>query len=285
MFTSFAPAKINLFLLVIGQRPDGYHLLDSVAVFAGAGDVVSAAPADELTLTITGPFAGGLTADQDNLVLQAAQALANAAGIPARAALTLEKNLPVASGIGGGSADAAAALRVLAQLWALKPPLAKLAAPLGADVPVCMASKPARMGGIGEILTAAPELPKFGLVLINPGVAVATPDVFRARTGRFSMRAALPAGWRQVKFMASDLAELSNDLEEPAIKVAPVIGTVLRTLQADRKCLLARMSGSGATCFGIYETPTIAKEAAEAIRRKDWWIWSGGLAEAAPTDI
>jgi 4-diphosphocytidyl-2-C-methyl-D-erythritol kinase len=254
MFTSFAPAKINLFLLVIGQRPDGYHLLDSVAVFAGAGDVVSAAPADELTLTITGPFAGGLTADQDNLVLQAAQALANAAGIPARAALTLEKNLPVASGI-------------------------------GADVPVCMASKPARMGGIGEILTAAPELPKFGLVLINPGVAVATPDVFRARTGRFSMRAALPAGWRQVKFMASDLAELSNDLEEPAIKVAPVIGTVLRTLQADRKCLLARMSGSGATCFGIYETPTIAKEAAEAIRRKDWWIWSGGLAEAAPTDI
>jgi 4-diphosphocytidyl-2-C-methyl-D-erythritol kinase len=285
MYTSFAPAKVNLFLLVTGQREDGYHLLDSLAVFAGAGDVVTAAPAGDLTLTITGPFAAGLTADHDNLVLRAAKALADAAGIPARAALTLEKNLPVASGLGGGSADAAAALRTLAQLWALKPPLAKLATPLGADVPVCMASKPARMGGIGEILTNAPGLPAFGLMLVNPGTAVATADVFRARKPIFSQPAALPVGWRQPKFMAADLAELKNDLETPAIQIAPAIGTVLRTMQADHRCLLARMSGSGATCFGIYETPAIAREAANTIHRRDWWIWAGGLADPAPTDI
>jgi 4-diphosphocytidyl-2-C-methyl-D-erythritol kinase len=282
---AFAPAKVNLYLHVTGKRPDGYHLLDSLAVFPMAGDFIHATPADGLSLNITGPFGGPLRAEPDNLVLRAATALAAAAGITPHAELILEKDLPVASGIGGGSADAAATLRVLAKLWRTDVPLHDLSITLGADVPVCLKSQAARMLGIGDILKPSPQLPKFWMVLVNPGIAVATAAVFRARTGAFSPPAKLPAAWPDARTMAADLSRLTNDLEAPAIALAPIIGDVLARLRANEACLLARMSGSGATCFGFFETPEAARQACLAMQRPDWWIWHGGLAEPADTGI
>jgi 4-diphosphocytidyl-2-C-methyl-D-erythritol kinase len=275
LLTRFAPAKVNLFLHVTGRRADGYHLLDSLAVFPSVGDRLTAAPADALSLTITGPFGAGLTADADNLVLRAARLLAPVRG----AALTLEKNLPVASGIGGGSADAAAALRLLARLWEIEAPLDEMALALGADVPVCLARRAARMGGVGEILAPAPRLPGFGVVLVNPGVPVATAGVFRARTAAFSLPAALPEAWADAAAMARDLAALDNDLEAPAVTIAPAIGDVLAVLRAKPGVLLARMSGSGATCFAILATAAAAQDAAARLSRPGWWVWGGGLYE------
>ncbi len=272
-----APAKVNLFLQVTGRRDDGYHLLDSLAVFAGAADRLSAEPANELTLQIAGPFAAGLTADADNLVLRAARALAAATGHAAGARLRLEKHLPLASGIGGGSADAAATLRLLMRLWGVQPApgeLHAIALALGADVPVCLASRPARMAGIGECLRPAPTLPAFGLVLANPGTAVATAEVFRARTAGFSTAAVLPDAWPDVVCMAADLQDLRNDLEPSARALCPAIGEVVAALRATN-CRLARMSGSGATCFALYDTPGQAELAAASLARSGWWRWGG----------
>ena len=280
MIVEPAPAKINLFLHVTGRRPDGYHLLDSLAVFTALGDQVSAEPASDLSLHLEGPFGAALTAESDNLVLRAARALASEAGLPPLARLTLHKNLPVASGIGGGSADAAAAFRTLCRLWNISPDqsvLHRLALALGADVPVCLASAPARMGGIGGDLSAAPLLPDCGIVLVNPGVAVATPDVFRARRGGFSPMADLPSGWADAAAMVADLRRLTNDLAEPAIGLQPVIADALSALDHLPGCLLARMSGSGATCFGLFASPEAAEQAAAAITPSAWWRWGGGL--------
>jgi 4-diphosphocytidyl-2-C-methyl-D-erythritol kinase len=277
-----APAKVNLFLHVTGRRADGYHLLDSLAVFADIADQVEARPAGDLALTIDGPEAPALLlADSaDNLVLRAARALAAATGATGGARLRLHKVLPVASGIGGGSADAAATLRLLARAWRVDVPphLAEhLALSLGADVPVCLGRRPARMGGIGEELLPVPELPAFGLVLANPGVAVSTPAVFRARDAAFSQPAQLPAGWPDAAAMAADLARLSNDLEAPARMLCPPVETTLAALSALPGCLLARMSGSGATCFALFATAAAARLAAETIERPPgWWVWGGG---------
>jgi 4-diphosphocytidyl-2-C-methyl-D-erythritol kinase len=270
-----APAKINLFLHVVGRRPDGYHLLDSLAVFAGVGDVVTASPAKDWSLEIVGPAAADLSAGPDNLVLRAARALEAECGLARPMRLTLEKNLPVASGIGGGSADAAATLRLLLRLWNARRDAMPLAARLGADVPVCLAGRPARMAGIGERLTQAPELPPFGLALVNPGVAIGTPAVFAARTGDFSPPATLPARWTTAAAMAADLACLRNDLEPPARALAPIVGETLTALAAAPGCLLARMSGSGATCFGIFDDSENAAAAAAGLARPGWWCWGG----------
>jgi 4-diphosphocytidyl-2-C-methyl-D-erythritol kinase len=280
-----APAKVNLYLHVVGKRADGYHLLDSLAVFPDVGDVVTGAPAHTLTLTVGGPFGVALQDEADNLVLRAAHALADAAGIAPLARLELTKNLPVASGIGGGSADAAATLRVLARLWGVPVPGADLAVRLGADVPVCLAGRPARMGGIGEILAPAPRLPLCGMVLVNPGVAVSTPAIFRARRADFSSLARLPDGWDSVSAMVRDLHALSNDLEEPALALHPEIGATLAGLRAAPGCGLARMSGSGATCFGLFEDAAMAEKAAQALRRPDWWSWGGALCGSAPQGV
>ncbi|MGH7155414.1 MAG: 4-(cytidine 5'-diphospho)-2-C-methyl-D-erythritol kinase, partial [Acetobacteraceae bacterium] len=229
----FAPAKVNLFLHVVGRRADGYHVLDSLVVFAGIGDVVEAEPAAELSLAISGPFGAALFPDPSNLVLRAAGALIEAASIRTGARLRLTKNLPVASGIGGGSTDAAATLRLLARMWAVSPEaidFPALALALGADVPVCLAGRPARMGGIGERIGAAPRLPPFGLLLVNPGLAVTTADVFHARQAPFSAPAALPAAWSSADRMADDLATLRNDLDQPAIALYPVIAEVLAAI-------------------------------------------------------
>lgn len=274
-----APAKVNLFLHVTGRRADGYHLLDSLAVFGPAADRLVAAPAEGLSLTLDGPFGAALQAEPDNLVLRAARALAAAAGVAPRAALTLRKHLPVASGIGGGSADAAAALRLLNRMWGAgldDAALRALAAPLGADVPVCVASTPARMQGVGELVSPGPRLPPCGLLLVNPGVPLATPAVFRARAPGFSAEARLPAAWPDAAAMAADLAHLTNDLEAPARALCPEVGEVLSALGALPGAMLARMSGSGATCFALFATPAEAR-AAEGLLPAQWWRSGGGL--------
>ena len=276
-----APAKINLFLHITGRRPDGYHLLDSLVIFAPVGDTITATPAETLSLTIDGPFAATLQSDPDNLVLRAARALAAHAGIEPNVQLRLTKTLPVASGIGGGSADAAATLRLLARLWRLPPPPPGLALALGADVPVCLANTPARMQGIGETLAPAPALPAFGLVLVNPGLAVPTPAVFKARTGPFRPPATLPPSWPSAAAMARALAVTANDLEPPAISLSPVIADVLQALRAQPATLLARMSGSGATCLALCPTAPDAEAIAQKLARTGWWTWGGGVAAHA----
>jgi 4-diphosphocytidyl-2-C-methyl-D-erythritol kinase len=268
----FAPAKINLTLHVSGRRADGYHLLDSLVVFADVGDRVAAEPADALSLTVTGPMAAGLDADGGNLVLRAASLLSK----PGRgAALSLDKHLPVASGIGGGSSDAAATLRVLALMWDMPLPGAQAVTALGSDVPVCMIPRARRMKGIGETLSDVPDLPNVWLVLVNPGVAVATADVFRglAKRDNAPMPEALPA-WPDAVALASFLRGMRNDLEEPALRVQPEIGKVLAALRASDACLAARMSGSGATCFGLFADRSAAKGAAAKIAANmpRWWV-------------
>ncbi|CAH0195874.1 4-diphosphocytidyl-2-C-methyl-D-erythritol kinase [Roseomonas sp. CECT 9278] len=248
-------------------------------VFAGAADWLEAAPSAGLHLTVAGAEAAGLAAEPDNLVLRAARALAAAAGIAPAAALVLDKALPVASGIGGGSADAAAALRALNALWGLgwsEARLAAVALPLGADMPCCVGSRSCRMAGIGEVLGPAPRLPAFGILLANPRVALATPAVFRARAARFSAPAVLPAAWDDAAAMARDLAATGNDLQPPAIALCPPIAEVLAALRGLPGCLLARMSGSGATCFAIFADPAAARQAAGRLPG-EWWRWGGGL--------
>lgn len=278
--TEAAPAKINLFLHVTGRRPDGYHLLDSLVAFAEVGDVLSAGPAETLSLQVEGPFAAALASEADNLVLRAARALAGEGGIHAGARIVLHKKLPVSSGIGGGSADAAATLRLLCRLWRLSPEpgmLQKLALSLGADVPVCLLGRSVRMGGIGERLNPLHPLPGCGIVLVNPGVAVPTADVFRTRQGAWSTAALLPPAWPDSTAMANDLGKLRNDLEPPAIALQPVIGDVLSALAATPGCMLARMSGSGATCFGLFVNAAAAEHAARHVQRPGWWCWAGSL--------
>lgn len=272
-------AKVNLYLRITGRREDGYHLLDSLAVFAGAQDRVMASPADRLTLEVTGPEAGGLAGEGDNLVLRAARALAAATGTTMGAELGLEKHLPVASGIGGGSADAAAALRLLDALWGTgldAAALRAIAAGLGADVPVCIESRAVRMQGIGEVLSPAPALPDFGLLLVNPRAALATPAVFRARAGGFSPPAAQPARLADAAALAAWLRPLGNDLQDAAIALCPAVAEVLAAIAAQPACLLARMSGSGATCFGLFPDAAAAAAAARALP-PGWWRWGGAV--------
>lgn len=271
-----APAKINLTLHVTGRRSDGYHLLDSLVVFADVGDVVSAEPADALSLSVTGPRGPGVPVGADNLVFRAARLMGPGAG----ARLTLDKHLPAASGIGGGSADAAACLRVLARLWGRPvPPLADQLR-LGADVPVCVGSRPVRMTGIGEGLDPVPDLPPVWLLLVNPGVALETPQVFRALASptHAPMPARLPV-WADAPDLARWLAAQRNDLQPAAVACAPVVGDVLHAIGATPACLLARMSGSGATCFGVYASRAAADRAAETVRAAypDWWVAATGL--------
>ena len=267
--TDFAPAKINLCLHVTGRRADGYHLLDSLVVFAGVGDRVSATLEGPPSLTVEGPMAAGLSGEGNNLVLRAARAI----GVSAR--IVLEKHLPVSSGIGGGSADAAATLRLLARLSGRPLPDAAAVLALGADVPVCLAGRPVRMTGIGEGLAPLPPLPEAWLVLANPGVAVSTPAIFRAlaRADNAPLARDLPR-LRTPAELAAFLTMQRNDLEPPAVTLEPVIGRVKAALTAQAGCLMARMSGSGATCFGLFADPLSANAAARAIRAAEpgWWV-------------
>jgi 4-diphosphocytidyl-2-C-methyl-D-erythritol kinase len=278
----FAPAKINLFLHVGARRPDGYHDLCSLAAFADVGDRLTAEPDDSLSLTVAGPFAAELAGgDDDNLVAHAALALrawARGKGLQCNdMRLRLEKNLPVASGVGGGSSDAAATLKLLDQVWQLnarRSDLQAIAVKLGADVPACLIAAATLMQGIGERLTPWPALPPLPVVLVNPGISLMTADVFRALKMHSGTDAPAPVAFKSPREVADWLRVLRNDLEEPARRIAPVVGNVLSEISATSGCLLARMSGSGATCFGLYQSDAAASAAASALRasRPDWWI-------------
>jgi len=264
-----APAKVNLALHVTGRRPDGLHLLDSLVVFPRLGDLVEAEPAAALSLAIAGPFARDLGAGPDNLVLRAALLLAPGRG----AALRLTKSLPVAGGIGGGSADAAATLRLLARMWRAPLPAPQAVLALGADLPACLAGWPCRMSGIGERL-APLALPPFWIVLANPGVPLATAAVFAGLGSRSNPPMPEPPAFPTPEAAFSWLSARRNDLEAPAIAAAPVISEALAALAAQPGCRLARMSGSGATCFGLFAAETAALAAAAALRRSEpaWWV-------------
>lgn len=272
---ALAPAKVNLTLRVTGRRADGYHLLDSLVVFAGVGDVVRAAPAAALTLAVGGPAAAGVPADGRNLVLRAAEALRAARGVRAGAALALDKRLPHGGGIGGGSSDAAAALGLLARLWDVPPLGEDEALALGADVPVCRAAPaPARMTGIGEGVAPVPALPAAALVLVGPDAAVPTPAAFAARRGAFSGAAGPPPAGLDAGGLARWAAAGGNDLTEAALAIAPAVGDALAALRRAPGLLHAAMSGSGAVCYGLAPDLPSAERAAAAVRaaRPGWWV-------------
>ena len=270
-----ARAKVNLALHVVGRRADGYHLLDSLVAFADFGDVVTVEPAPSLSLSITGPMAAGLSAGPDNLVLKAAQMLGSRLG----AAITLEKRLPIASGIGGGSADAAATVQALCALWGYVLPDADQMLALGADVPVCLAGQSCRMAGIGDQISPI-TLPPAHLVLVNPGVGLSTAAVFGALLRRDNPPLPPAAPMPDAAALAAHLGHCRNDLEAPALSVVPEIGAVLAALQGQTGCLLARMSGSGATCFGLFASASAAEGAASALRAQSgaWWVQATTMA-------
>ena len=271
----FAPAKINLTLHVTGRRADGFHLLDSLVVFADVGDLITAEPAESISLRVTGPAAGGVPKGIENLVWEAARMM----GADHGAALTLHKNIPVASGIGGGSSDAAATLRALQEMWGAPVPDAAALMALGADVRVCMTAQPARISGIGECVRLV-SVPRIHFVLVNPNVPLATSQVFGAlrQTENTAMQTEFPQ-WPDVSEFCTWLAAQRNDLEPPAWSLVPEIGAVINEISATSGCLFARMSGSGATCFGLYANSTAATAAATEIgnAHSDWWVVPAGL--------
>ena len=260
ILSDIAPAKLNLALHVRGKRPDGRHDLETIFAFCIDGDRLSVGPGAGLRLSIDGPFAEGLSTGEDNLIIRAAQTLAQEAGVPANAALHLTKYLPVASGIGGGSADAGAALRLLTRLWHIDPTHASAVAPLlGSDVPACLLSITARGQGAGDALTLEdyPRIAGSAVLLVNPGVALSTGPVF--------------AGWDGVDCgPLGDWREGRNDLEPSARALVPAIGDVLDWLGSQPGTTLARMSGSGATCFALFADED-ARDAAAAACPPDWW--------------
>ena len=277
-----APAKLNLFLHVIGQRADGYHLLDSLFVFTRRGDVLHYDPDGDFGLSVSGPFAEPLCTaapEQDNLVIRAARLLAGAAGRRPEGGLHLEKNLPVAAGIGGGSADAAAALRLLNRVWRISmlvDELVKLAAKLGADVPACVQGGPALIRGIGDRITPLPGFPALPVLLVNPLRAVCTQAVFKARTGAFGAPApklpTLPT--RDGRALLAGLNRTTrNDLTAAARTLIPVISEISAQLAAQPGCVLARMSGSGATCFGVFDTARASERASRHIAQVFPGFW------------
>jgi 4-diphosphocytidyl-2-C-methyl-D-erythritol kinase len=272
--TEIARAKVNLHLHVTGRRADGYHLLDSLAVFPELGDLVEVEASPVLSLTIDGAFAGALGAGPDNLVLRAAEALRAEAGISQGAAIRLTKSLPLASGVGGGSADAAATLRALMRLWRVRlapERLAALALGLGADVPVCLSAAPQWMSGIGADLAEAPALPPCWLVLANPLRETPTPAVFAALTRRDGAPAPRPAApFADAEALAQWLSGLRNDLEPAAVSLLPEIAEIRAQIAARPGCLLARMSGSGATCFGLFADAETALAARAALPPRLW---------------
>ncbi len=292
--TDVARAKVNLTLHVTGQRPDGYHLLDSLIFFPNFGDALSVrrtAGAQD-ALQITGPFGSALssTVTAENLVIKAAKAYLKAADLPIETLdCILAKNLPVAAGIGGGSADAAAMLRVMHRLFEgqiSRRRLSEVALSLGADVPMCLKQRPVRVQGIGDNISPLKRTPNFSLVLVNPGVAVSTPEVFRVLRKKHKAPMTPPpdTGFATVQELVHYVRTGRNDLEEPASQLAPVINQALDELKRLPSILLARMSGSGATCFAITQTLAQAQACAASLnsRRPNWWCVAAQVPAIAP---
>jgi 4-diphosphocytidyl-2-C-methyl-D-erythritol kinase len=283
---AFARAKINLYLHVTGRRDDGYHLLDSLVAFVDIGDRLRAEPAASLSLTVDGPEAADLAAVDDNLVLRAARLLADRAGVTAGAALYLDKHLPVAAGIGGGSSDAAAALLALKRLWRISladEELYALGARLGADIPACLYGRAVWVGGIGERLEPAGPLPEAGILLVNPRRALPTAAVFAARQGPLGHVGRFAPMPCKASALARALMPCRNDLTEAAIGLVPEIAAVLARLGRLPGCLLVRMSGSGATCFALFANRADAEKARALVAAAEprWWCAAGGFVSEA----
>ncbi|MDB5491268.1 MAG: ispE [Micavibrio sp.] len=285
----FAPAKINLYLHVTGRQDNGYHLLDSLAVFADIGDRIAIEAADDFSFQITGPYASAFTAqdrnasqDSGNLAVRAAWALARHAEQDLPFRMTLTKNLPLAAGIGGGSSDAAAVLWGLMNLWNISmtssPWLPGLMRELGADVPACLRCVPVRMTGIGDILDPVPNLPEIPVVLVNPGKHCPTPEVFRKFIGPMRMASPLP-DLSSPQNLIEHMNKQDNDLTPAACEIVPEIGEAISLLSAQQGCALSRMSGSGATVFGLFETMDDAENAVAEIAntRSGWWVRGGTI--------
>jgi 4-diphosphocytidyl-2-C-methyl-D-erythritol kinase len=285
-FDVLAPAKVNLFLNVTGRREDGYHLLESLFVFTELADRIDGWHSELPHFHVSGEFAGDVTADQHNLVMKACEIMRRESGITRVLSFCLEKYIPVAAGLGGGSADAAAMLKALNEYWALGWPtekLARLAGELGADVPACLSERAVIARGIGDELSPAPALPKVSLLLANPRIPTATPDVFRTFTkANASIRPRdlppLPREWATVDALVTDLGLRGNDLLPAALAVTPAIGAVLEALQAIGNAPYAGLSGSGATCFAILPDDDAAAEAGERLHHDHpgWWFWWPG---------
>ncbi|MDC7784510.1 4-(cytidine 5'-diphospho)-2-C-methyl-D-erythritol kinase [Rhodoplanes sp. TEM] len=282
-----APAKVNLTLRILGRRADGYHELESLVTFTSLGDRLTLAPGTPARLDVSGPTAVQAGPVADNLVLKAARLLAERVPDLALGAFDLVKRLPAGGGLGGGSSDAAAALRLLARVNGLSlddPRIAEAAVTAGADVPVCLAGKPRIMRGIGEVLSPPVALPPLFAVLVGPGFPLATRDVFTRlgltpgeRRGEPTADADLPA---DADGLYEYLAENGNDLEPPAIAIAPKVGELIAMLRRLRGCRLARMSGSGSTCFALFDDPRAAADAAVTLgtSHPSWWVQATALA-------
>ena len=287
MDRGFAPAKVNLALHVTGRAGDGYHQLDSLVVFAGVGDQLSATPSADLSLAVDGPFAEGVPRGDANLVLRAARALREARGVRRGAALRLTKSLPHAAGLGSASADAAATLRLLAHLWEVEPlpPTAPEVLALGSDVPACLlAPAPLRLRGRGERLDPLPPLPPCGLVLVNPRVALPTASVFAALAARDNPPLPGPPPPGPAEALAAWLLMQRNDLQAAAEALAPPVGEALALLRRTPGVLAATMSGSGATCVGLARDMGAARAAARAIQlaSRNWWVAPAPLLAPEP---
>lgn len=287
--TIFAPAKINLFLHITKRLSNGYHTLDSLVAFADIGDIITIESAPSFSFHIKGPFADAFKEEErstflngENLVIKAARSLSQVADRPLNIKITLTKNLPLSSGLGGGSSDAAATIWGLQELWNLAHDadyLVPLMTKLGTDVPVCLNCRPTIMQGIGDILLPAPTMSEIPLLLINPMLSCATQDVFLHHSGTFKKKITLPENLDSVFDLVETLCTLENDLFEPALKLIPEIENVINALNAQEHCLFSRMSGSGASCFGLFETIEHAENAAEKIKAEnpDWWVKTGFL--------
>ena len=278
----FAPAKINLYLHITAKRDDNYHLIESLIVFANYGDKITVTPSEKFELQINGQFAPYIKPNNDNLVIKAAMLLAKASGIKPTGNIKLTKNLPIASGIGGGSADAAAALLALRKLWDIpisNEDMSNLAIELGADVAICLHGTASIVTGIGEKINPAPILPKFWLVLVNPNLLVSTAEVFAAYKDKFSTPQPMNTQPKDLEELISLLSNRGNDLTGASISIAPVIKEVIEVLEATPNTVLSRLSGSGATCFAIFRTKSDAEAAARKLARKypKWWVRATSL--------
>lgn len=280
----FAPAKINLTLVVTGKRPDGYHVLDSLVAFADFGDVIEMSEASNFSFSVSGPFSSMFASEEadpssssENIAVRAVYALAAAKRRPPNVSLHLIKNLPLASGLGGGSADAAAVVRGLQKLWGISADAAylpELLKNLGADVPVCWLCSPQRVRGIGDILEDAPRFPALSVVLVNPLKPCPTADVFRRHQGFHKALPFMPAAFETVHEFVEFLGAQGNDLLPAALQVVPEIGACLEALSEQTGCFLSRLSGSGATCFGVFEDRLQSQDAAKRLARlfPAWWV-------------
>ncbi len=284
IITVFAPAKINLFLHITGKLSNGYHTLDSLVSFADIGDLITIEEAAEFSFHIKGAFAKELihNSHSNNLVVKAAKALSQISNNPLNVRITLDKNLPLSAGIGGGSSNAAACIWGLQELWGLAHDAdytRPLMIQLGADILVCQYCKPSIMRGIGDIITPAPIMEEIPILLVNPMISCSTPDVFLHHSDAFKKEVTMPSQFEDIFDLVKYLNTLENDLFKPAIKLVPEISNVINAIASQEHCLISRMSGSGASCFGLFKDIDNAKQSAKAIKAEnpDWWIKTGWL--------